>query len=365
MRRFQWLWNGGLLALLALSAVMAGGWGGVAAAQEGQQPPSSNVVPPAGRPSTVFSFYATGFKGNERVAYWFTAPDGTVYGNEYDYRVYCFQGRADWSWRSPDNAMPGMWTAVVETMRDDDDEDITWVIPFEILPPELAAPDNAPQVPIRDTPSASALPTGAAVLPLVGPGGTEFSFYATGFDDGELVGYWFNAPDGRVYSDMYDYVTRSYDGRADWRWKSPGFAQEGVWTAVARGKESGTERVIQFEIREVDAEDLDQVPANSPGTAVEPAVGSSGSRFFFSAEGFEVHEVVYFWAASPAGYTYDKRKYKLKPNEEGAVYWNWKTPEDAAPGVWKMIVMGEDSQVQKIIYFEVMAPSPPSSGEMP
>lgn len=313
---------------------------------------TKNVLPPAGRPSTTFSFFATGFDGGERVAYWFNAPDGTVYSNEYLYRTYCFQGRADWSWRSPEDAMPGTWTAVVESMRDDDEDDLTVVIPFEILPSEIAAPDNAAPVPHINFPTGQPV---VAVDPPAGLSSTRFAFYATGFNHSEKVSYWFNAPNGFVYADEYTYITRSFDGRADWTWLPPDGAEPGVWTAVARGKSSHTERVIQFEIRRPTANEQGVPPPNSSEVAVEPASAPSGSRFHFSAAGFNPRETVYFWASDAAGQIYDKRKYQIRANEEGVAYWNWKTPPQSPPGVWTMVALGEDSDVQQVIHFTVDA----------
>lgn len=314
-----------------------------AAAPPTQEPPEYAVAPPAGRPSTHFYFYATGFRRNEEVAYWFTDPNGRIYGDQFRYRTHCYEGRADWNWQSPNTATPGMWMAVVRSTHPDKDK-IERVIPFEILPVDEAPPDNTPAAgggnPAPGTP-------GTAVLPQVGPPGTRFSFYATGFSHAERVGYWFNAPDGRVYSDDYFYAVRANDDRADWRWTSPADGAPGLWTVVARGKKSKAERVIQFEVLP------SSVRENSPGVAVEPVSGPPDSRFSFSASGFRSREEARFWVNAPDGTQYDKDKYRIMANKEGVGYWNWKVPPDAPAGYWLMIIMGEESQTQKYIYFEV------------
>lgn len=320
-----------LVALVVVGAQPHTAWGA-----------DQSVEPPAGRPSTQFTFYATGFDGSEEVAYWFSSPDGKVYGDDVRYRVLAYQGRADWSWRSPDEATPGTWMAVAKGLHSDTKQ----VIPFEIVTDAQAVPENRPSVPLTNEP-------GVAVQPESGPAGTMFSFYATDFNDGEAVGYWFNAPDGTLHSNDVEYRSRSYSGRADWQWMSPANAMPGTWTVVVQGTESHTTRVIAFEIRENDLASQGILPPNASNVAVEPQDGPPGGRFHFFAAGFRPRETVQFWAFAPGGENYEKSKYTIVANDQGEAYWNWLTPEDAALGVWTMNAIGETSQVQRTIYFQV------------
>lgn len=335
MRTRWWVLPGIILSVLA-AVLVAVPYPGNA------QEPEQNVEPPSGRPSTLFHFYSKGFEGNEQVAFWFNAPNGKVYGNDLLYRVYSFQGRADWQWRSPDDALPGTWTAVAKGLS----SDIKKVISFEIVPHAEAAPENAPSVP-------QANEAGVAVEPAVGAPGTIFSFYATDFDNDERVGYWFHAPDGHIDSNDSAYQTHAYQGRADWQWRSPGDAIVGTWVVVVQGVRSKITRVIQFEIRQNDQAAQGILPTNPPGVAVEPVSGVAGTRFFFMAAGFQPGETVTFWATAPDGSLYDKSKYTIVADLQGEAYWNWGTPPDAPSGIWMMKAIGEKSQTQKTIYFQI------------
>jgi hypothetical protein len=240
----------GLTALLmmALSALPFGPQaGGRAVAQE----PEKAVQPPSGSPGTTFAFFATGLGGNDQYVYWATSPDGTVYGRP-EYRTQSFRGRADWTWTAPADARPGIWTMLIRRPEEDDDTDRekdrkqreAVTIPFEIV-----APGGQPSQP-APPPDAQPDPVQQAVQPALGAAGTEFAFFATGFDADERVGYWVNAPNGEIISDDEGYTSRANrDGRADWRWASRDTATPGFYSMVARGVESGVERVIAFEIR--------------------------------------------------------------------------------------------------------------------
>ncbi len=313
-----------------------------------QERPKTGVQPTTGPAGTLFAFYATGFQGEEPLVYWFNTPDGSVQGDPANYTLYSYRGRADWIWRAPDQATPGIWQAVIQSNRDDG-INTQRIITFEIT----GSAKTVVGEPVPDTVIVppDEHPAGAAVTPAEGPPGTRFSFFATDFAPHEQVSYWFNAPNGVIYGDPYSYVTHSFDGRADWRWTSPGDAQLGVWTAVALGKKTGISRVIEFRI--ISPSTMPQLTDNPPDVAVEPLIGAPGDRFAFSAAGFLPREIVYFWATSPDGTQYKKSKYKLRPNAEGVVYWNWRTPDLAARGIWSMYVMGEESQIQKRIIFEV------------
>jgi hypothetical protein len=137
-------------------------------------------------------------------------------------------------WDSPDNVMLGTWEMVAEG----EDSGTTWVIPFEVESglPESGAP--APRITDGDY----------AVEPPVGPPGTEFEFFATGFESNELVGFWLNAPDGSIV-DIEGKADANDNGRVDWSWESPDDTMRGTWEMVVRGVDSNLEQVISFEVR--------------------------------------------------------------------------------------------------------------------
>jgi hypothetical protein len=72
------------------------------------------VAPETGLPGTTFSFAATGFDEREKVSYWFTAPDGTVFA-AFDRKARATEdGRVDISWASPTDAPRGTWVLTMQ-----------------------------------------------------------------------------------------------------------------------------------------------------------------------------------------------------------------------------------------------------------
>jgi hypothetical protein len=186
-----------------------------------------------GRPGDEFDFYAEGFEDEERVGYWINAPDGSIISSDGYWADANDDGRADWDWRAPANAMSGFYSMVARG----ESSFVEVVIPFQIAPHE-ERPGEAPE-------------EGAdyGVEPGVGAPGDEFDFYAEGFANEERVGYWLNAPDGSIISSRGYWIDANTSGRADWEWRAPGNAMTGLYVMVARGESSGVEQTIPFEIR--------------------------------------------------------------------------------------------------------------------
>lgn len=363
--------------------------------------PVQNVAPPAGLPGTEFSFYAMDFDGNEKVAYWFNAPDGQIYGNEEEYVVYAYRDRADWTWQSPADAPMGYWTAVARGMTSGMERVITFYVGD---PADLAALPAAGSVsdPSAGTPSSAPVigqppgppPAPYGVEPEVGYRSEQFSFFATGFNSFEKVGYWFNDPSGKVYGDSGRLVVSSETGRVSWKWVSPDDARIGIWTAVVHGWDSQHEVTIQFRVIDPTIPQVGDnapvppsqtvtqpsapqpaagpvlqpsadLPANAPSVAVEPLVGAPGTRFALSASGYPPRETVYYAVVAPDGTRYEKGKYDVLSDEKGTAYWTWKSPDDAIDGIWMMEVWGDTLPLQQTIYFEIQTPGAVSQVQQP
>jgi hypothetical protein len=311
---------------------------------------TKNVAPPVGPPGTRFAFYALGFNYREKVGYWVNGPDGTVYANDFKFVVKSWENRADWEWKAPHDATPGLWSTVARGFESEKEV----IIYFEIADP------NAPPVPVNTPPSPQApAPSSSNVVvePQAGVPGTRFDFHASGFRPGERVRFWASDPLNRYYEMNHYRTDANEDGHAAWNWKSPDDAMAGVWIMVGRGEESHIEKVSYFAIADPNAPIQGSV-VNPSDVAVDPISAVPATRHFFFAHGFNADETVYFWATDPAGKEYDRDERRVSSNEHGRADWYWMTPPDAPAGIWTMYAAGNTSGVQRTIYFEVLGSGP-------
>lgn len=230
MRHMRGRWMLVVLCCAGLSLlVVAAPWR--SAAEEGQ-----NASPRFGNPGQRFSFFATGFDKGERVGYWATAPDGSVPAQSTRQVIANKNGRADWSWTAPANALAGTWLIAAKGVNSGT---------FRTLRIEIVAGNGssqpAPPPPQSDGTSQNASPRSG------GPG-QRFDFFATGFRSGERVGYWVTAPGGGVPTQRARSVYANSDGRADWNWTAPADAPAGTWLIAAKGVGSGTLRTLRVEV---------------------------------------------------------------------------------------------------------------------
>ncbi len=203
----------------------------------------------------------------------------------------------------------------------------------------------------------------ANVEPNVGPSGTEFAFFATGFDENEQVGVWVNNPDGSVSEIIDDdgdvfVIFANDEGRADWFITFTG--PDGFYGMVARGVNSGYEIVIPFQLSSGADAPVPQPPSPDVLDAnVEPNAGPAGTEFAFFAEGFEPGEQVGVWINAPDGSilsVFDENGdvLSLFANEDGRVDWSVTSPSEAPPGFYSMVATGLDSGNEVAIPFEIL-----------
>ncbi len=309
------------------------------------------VDPAEGTAGNPFRFYATGFDPGATIAFWGTAPDGSIVPGETDRARANADGRADWAWLAPVGAPIGDWKMVAYALDRNGDfiEETLRTIPFRI---GAASPDEG--LP----PTA----TDRAVEPSRANAGSRFAFFAEGYEPREIVAFWFNAPDGTLIADERGFRVRATEnGRADWTWLSPQNAQPGRWQAVAVGERSGVQRTIPFDILPpVGGGGGDETPnPNPPDRGASPAVGTPDETMAFFAEGFRPRELVLFWANSPDGKVVGRNGNRVQANNDGRVDFFWRVPKDATPGTWQMVAYGNRSETTRIILFEVGArPAP-------
>jgi hypothetical protein len=209
--------QGALLVLLAMAVAQ------IPSVTEAQD---QSVVPASGPAGTTFTFSVSGFDGNERVGYWLNVPNGTVLaiGNS---STYASKGRLTKSWTSRVGVPLGTWQFVAQGVK----SGTVRVLSFQVTE---AAGAPAPGI--------------TGVVPPVGVAGGTFTFYATGFQPGERVGYWLNVPTGAVLplDDRHHYADGA--GQFSVIWQSPAYVPTGTWQLVAQGTRSGVVQVLTFQI---------------------------------------------------------------------------------------------------------------------
>lgn len=321
-----------------------------------EPPPTEPLPPPTAYEQAVdpvegvagnpFRFYATGFTPGATIAFWGTAPDGSIVPGATNRARANDDGRADWEWLAPVGAPVGDWQMVAYELDRSGDfiAETLRTIPFRIV----AASPNEGLPPTA---------TDRAVEPSSANAGSRFSFFAEGYEPREIVAFWFNAPDGTLVADERGFRVRvAENGRADWTWLSPQTAQPGRWQAVAVGEQSGVQRTIPFDILPVvgGGGGGDETPnPNPPDRGASPAVGIPDETMAFFAEGFRPRELVLFWANSPDGDVEGRNGNRVQANDDGRVDFFWRVPEDAVPGTWQMVAYGDRSETTRIILFEV------------
>jgi len=185
-----------------------------------------------------------------------------------------------------------------------------------------------------------------SVQPSAGPAGTTFTFHIGGFDHGERVAYWLNTPIHTILA-IGDQGTHASGGRITASWTSRAGIPLGFWQFVARGVDSGTQKVVTFEVTGGGG-------APAPGaTNVVPPVGGAATTFTFFASGFTSEERVGYWLNSPAGVVLAIDDQQHYANSDGQFSTTWVAPSTATPGIWQLVAQGTQSGVLTVIPYEI------------
>lgn len=180
-----------------------------------QNGPSISVTPTSGQPGTTFAFRATGYNDIEKLDTWLEDPNGVRRDGPTGVRANR-DGIVTWEWTAPADAIAGNWTMIA---RGED----TLLLQRAVVSI------------IRETPPPAGPP--ASVSPARGPRGTTFTFRAGGYERGERVGYWLNAPDGSIV--RFDQEAGAdRDGFVTITWTAPADAQRGRWIMALRSSQS-------------------------------------------------------------------------------------------------------------------------------
>ncbi len=102
------------------------------------------------------------------------------------------------------------------------------------------------------------------------------------------------------------------------------------------------------------------LPARAdPAAQVVPVEGQRGTRFVFSAGGFEAGERIDVWLNTPDGTPRDVAVQQLNgADANGYADWEWSAPLDIQPGDWQMVAQGASSDSQQVINFRIVPISP-------
>ncbi len=315
------------LVLVALLSVAIGAPRPVAAQEQAVQPTTAT-------PGSVFAFFATGFAPEEWVRYWINDPYAGVHeGGEVRAN---HMGRADWTWKSPMDAVPGAWSMVAFGKTSQQER----VIAFAI--------DTGARGPGMETPAGQEA-YDAAVSPPSGAPGTEFDIFGRGFHEYERVVFWLTNPAGQEYQ-AHAFGTNEY-GRVDWTWESPANAQPGTWIVRMQGDQSQVERIVTLDIIPGPAFPEPAAPTDRYDQAVTPARGIPGTWFTFYVGNFIAHDTVAYQFIAPNGEVYKDGEVHATGN--GRIDLELDMPSDAMPGIWSLVVQGRETVLTRTVTFEV------------
>ena len=175
----------------------------------------------------IININGSGFTRGEQVAIWATAPDQTVISGDFEF-AQSDQGLIDIGFKVPDDALGGRWSLTAYG--------------FSSKTPVITTFEVQGRDPATATPQATVAPASAAP-------GSEFTFAALGYRDGEKVSYWFTGPDNVIHAAYPEGDRANSDGRVDLSWRAPADAVRGTWVITIQGLNSGVARGIPFEIR--------------------------------------------------------------------------------------------------------------------
>ncbi|NJP05619.1 MAG: hypothetical protein HC837_08355 [Chloroflexaceae bacterium] len=77
----------------------------------------AGVEPEVADPGMTLAFAATGFHDRERVSYWVTRPDGQIEASYHHGARADHDGRIDFTWVAPTDAMAGRWVMTMQGVK--------------------------------------------------------------------------------------------------------------------------------------------------------------------------------------------------------------------------------------------------------
>ncbi len=297
-------------------------------------PAVAYAAPDTVQPGETVSFYASGLRPNEEVAFWVNAPDTNtpIAAGDIAALFADQQGVAQWTWRVPSDARTGVWQMTAQGRS----SFVLHQIPFTV------AGDGTPIR--RDY---------LSISPPEGLGGTRFEVTLSGFAPFEQVQYWFSDPTGAPLREGEVTTRTNASGIAVWYWDSPAYAMPGEWTITAIGTRQRL--MVQGKLT------ITGTTGAAPGASVTPDVAPIGTTLSFAADGFGRYEPLSWWLTAPDR-SIVPGMVEQPASATGVYTWTWTIPLDAQAGTWQMILLGSASRREYRIPFTVLAgePTPPS-----
>ncbi|NJK81589.1 MAG: hypothetical protein HC914_17585 [Chloroflexaceae bacterium] len=290
----------------------------------------SGVTPSSGGPGTLFRFYTDAWPKGDPVDVWVLPPNSDEpFALEKLYGAPNAEGYTTWSWEASPNVWGGTWTMNARGEY----SDIFVQIPFFIDAP----PPEQPY---------------ATVSPTSGAPGTPLDFFANGFEAGEEIAAWINAPgsDTPVASAGIEEVFADGDGEVRWQWTIPADAEAGAWSATLAGRDSFVEWQVAFTVL-----DSSGTPTGETGPFIEinPAAAPAGTTFSFTARGYGEKEQLQFWLSDPHGATLTEGEVTTRVDLSGIATWEWPSPPYTMVGEWTVHVIGTRNRIQTQATFRV------------
>ncbi len=316
-------------------------------------PPSVNarVTPESGPPGTTFQLVASGFLAGERVGIWVTAPNQATFDAGFQVTADSrgtIEGE-NISFTTNQDALEGVWSfnaRGVSSRR----EAVGY---FRVT---RVAPAGDPERLGRVAHDQLGRQGDGFIIPVAAPPGATFVLLARGFRADEEVSAWITAPTGR--SSPIDPAQVRRDGAAAQVNVITSGLPEGVYSAVARGRNSGVTVAAAFSLtRDFVAGPGTPLPANNRGSAT-PVDAQPGGVVQIRGEGLRPGEPLEFWITEPSG-TYVLFPDNPVADDQGRIGYNppldLRIQAGSLSGVYGVHFRGKASGARVDVYFRVAA----------
>lgn len=299
------------------------------------------VYPDTGNYITTFCLFASGFKPYENIALWIQHPDGSVepgtitgtgqanaqgkvgrQENDLTAGFACFWGLEDWK--------DGEYMVVARGLSSGH---------------EVSAPFRY----TGQFPSTTA--AGIHVEQQYGPaaGTPWFTYTGNGFNPYSLISIWLSAPDGTVFTPLYNPWYSDANGTIHSNVFNAELPAYGEYHLVA--SDGKHEYWTTFNYIENDANRLN-VPSGA-GLKFAPEAGPYQSYFIGVGTGFTPYEVVDVWVTGPSGTIVATGVQQA--NAQGHVTLTyWQAYHGEPLGTYYVTMRGHDSKVQVVGKFTVI-----------